>query len=47
MRIIVSLASLLGCTAAKPSATRGAAEWPGKTVVVECVNEPGMEASVF
>lgn len=48
MKIIVSLVliALLGCGAAKPSAT-GAGEWPGKTVFVECVNEPGMESRIF
>lgn len=48
MRIIVSLVliALLGCTTAKPSVT-GTGEWPGKTVYVECINEPGIESRVF
>src|SRR5687768_10696164 len=48
MRIIVSLAliALLGCTSAMPSAT-ASGEWPGKTVYVECINEPGMESRIF
>ncbi|MDZ4809441.1 MAG: hypothetical protein SGI96_14405 [Bacteroidota bacterium] len=39
--------ALLGCGAAKPLTIPVACEWPGKTVFVECVNEPWMEGIVF
>jgi len=49
MRILIFLVfvALLGCGAAKPLITTVASERPGKTVFVECVNEPWMEGIVF